>query len=262
MKYLKTGKEGLESYSSNMIMFWLCFCSAHYGESKMHLTSLTHAPLSIPTDSDVTFLYPKSRQYPFDEVCEKIVRTLERREWKVIGIKVKFDEFKSGKNTYRKVAQISGINFSLWFSRNQGRINSFTIDPAAVHKIVIPKRELTVFDDESGPIYHTYVGGNWVNDKQTFMNCANEKHKLKAASKLYLEPRKYLTYTGSLDPQAENGYPGPCYGGGIKRNPYLVNDDDLGREYRANEEEPKYFHTNQVYQEVQAWLESNVLSRL
>ena len=42
------------------------------------------------------FLYPYSRQFPFDEVAEKIVRAIEKRNWKVPGITVEFDIYGSG----------------------------------------------------------------------------------------------------------------------------------------------------------------------
>ena len=42
------------------------------------------------------FLYPRSRQFPFDEIAENIVRALEKRNWNVPGIEVEFDTYGSG----------------------------------------------------------------------------------------------------------------------------------------------------------------------
>lgn len=222
----------------------------------MNLTSLTPVTSPITTNPHVTFLYPKGTQYPFDEVCEKIVRVLEKRNWNTSGIEVNFVNDTLGRQTFRRVTKISGNNFRLTFGREQGRIAPGLKDLAAVHEIVIPKRELTVYAEEEGPNYRIYAGDNWYRDEHTFMNGG------RLQSKLYNEPKIYLIYGGALNPQSENGWRGKRYGGGNNRNPYLVNDDDVGREYRANEDEPKYFHTDQVYQEIQAWLESNVLWRL
>ncbi|MEC7838803.1 MAG: hypothetical protein VX777_02040 [Chlamydiota bacterium] len=119
-----------------------------------------------------TFLYPKSRQFPVDEVCEKIVRALEKRNWKVPGVQVKFNDSGTGELKYRYVSIIKGADFRLWFCRIQGRISYWKNDVAAITEISIPKRELHVYDDESGPTYFTYVGDNWEEDKEKFMNAS------------------------------------------------------------------------------------------
>ncbi len=201
------------------------------------------------------FLFPKSRQYPFDKVCEKIVRTLEKRSWKIPGIQVEFTDWGTGEEKYRYVSTIKGEDFKLRFSRVQGRINPWKYDIAAVNQLVIPKKDLHIEDNESGPTFYTYVGDNWKKDKEPFMS------GLKFNSKLEGKPRTYLHYTGRCGPLNKNGYSNRRYLQLI-RNPYLVNDDDLGREYKAHEGEPKYFHTCQMFQEFDQWLNKNVLQKI
>ena len=177
-------------------------------------------------------------QFPFDEVAEKIVRALERRNWKVPGINVEFDIYGSGEAKYQKVNYISGENFRLYFSRIQGCINGRWNDTAALYSVCIPKQIINVFDDESGPVYYLYVGKNWDSDKKWFMN------SVKVHSKLNKEPRRYLQYCGTT------------YN---KRAQYLAANNDLGREYLPISSEPIWINLEQKFQEFTAWLEEYVL---
>ena len=142
-----------------------------------------------------TFLYPKSRQFPFDEVCEQIVRALEERNWRVPGIKVEFDTYGRGTRQYRLVRYIKGDDFRLWFCRVQANMGDWN-DTAAINEIVIPGKDLRVYEDESGPTLYVYVGRNWRRDREAFINHS------KVNSKLMGEPRTYLKYSGSCDCRA------------------------------------------------------------
>ena len=186
------------------------------------------------------FLYPISRQFPFDEVAEKIVRALERRNWSVPGINVEFDTYGSGEAKYKLVRRITGKDFKLRFCRVQrtlpGRIWN---DTAALSEIIIPKQEIHVYEDESGPTYYLYVGEDWEADKEWFMN------SIKVHSKLDGKPRRYLRYKGTTYKQ---------------RTIDLVADDDLGREYAPEGDEPKRFKLNQKFGEFTAYLQEVVLN--
>ena len=184
------------------------------------------------------FLYPCSRQFPFDEVTEKIVRAIEKRNWKVSGITIEFDTYGSGEAKYQMVRSIIGDNFKLYFGRFQGHINDRWNDIAALHSVCIPKQILEVFKDESGPNYYLYVGEDWDSDKEWFMN------SIKVHSKLYKEPRRYLRYQG-------NSYK--------KRPKELIADNDLGREYSPIGNEPVRINLEQKFKEFTAWLEDFVL---
>jgi len=185
------------------------------------------------------FLYPYSRQFPFDEVAEKIVRALEKRNWKVPGITVEFETYGSGEAKYKLVREIKGENFNLSFCRIQGRLkDTVWNDTAALHSVHIPKQIIEVFEDESGPTYYLYVGKNWEEDKEWFMN------SIKVNSKLRGEPRRYLQYTG-------NTYNSRAF--------ELVPYNDLGRQYSPMGNEPRRINLEQKFKEFTSWLEEFVL---
>ena len=184
------------------------------------------------------FLYPHSRQFPFDEVSEKIVKALEKRNWKVPGINIKFECYGSGEAKYQMVSSITGDNFKLYFCRNQGKLDGRWNDTAALYSVYIPKQNINVYSDESGPMYYLYVGDNWEADKEWFMT------SIKGHSKLNKEPRKYLRYSG-------NTY--------MHRAKELIADNDLGREYSPEGDEPVRINLKEKFDEFTAWLEEFVL---
>lgn len=199
------------------------------------------------------FLYPTSRQFPFDEVCERIVRELEARNWRVPDIKVEFDIYGTGEAKYQMVRYIKGDNFKLWFCRIQGRLNNHWNNTAAVSELVIPRMELHVYEDESGPTFYLYVGKNWKKDHGKFINSR------KVHSKLDHKSRIYLKYTGGCKKPNDSGLQ-HTYGG--RRSPYLVHTNDLGREYDPEGKEPCYFVTDDIFTQFTKWLEENVLNHI
>lgn len=219
-----------------------------------------------------TFLYPRSRQFPFDEICERIVRELERRNWNVPGIEVDFDVYGSGESRYRMVSHLKGLDFKLWFSRIQGSTGNGYNDKAAVTEIVIPQKELHVYEDESGPTFYTYVGDDWENDKDRFMN--GSKFNSKRNGKL----RTYLEYKGTCRCGSNAGASFEAIGlitsmisgdtrkiaqmghsHSKRRSPLLVHTNDLGREYDLEEGDPAEFLTSAVMEEFTLWITENVL---
>ena len=198
------------------------------------------------------FLYPMFRQYPVDEVCEKIVREVEKRNFDVPGLKIEVETYGTGAAKYRYVSSICGREFKLRFCRKQrllpgGRYN----DIAGVTQINIPLKEINIYEDESGPTFYLYVGKNWEKDRDAFVEGS------KVNSKLNKEPRKYLMYHGS------------CLCGRSSRNmahthpgfrpPMLLHDNDLGREYDPRGRDPKSFKTDEVLEEFKKYLEEVVL---
>lgn len=183
-------------------------------------------------------LYPHSRQFPFDEVAENIVKALEKRNWNVPGITVEFYNYGSGEAKYKMVDSITGDDFKLHFCRYQGRLDSIRNDIAALNSVCIPKQIIEVYSDESGPTYYLYVGENWDADKKWFMN------SIKIGARERKEPRRYLKYTG-------NTYK--------KRTIELFAYNDIGREYSPEGDEPIRFNLNEKFNEIIDWLEDNVL---
>lgn len=192
-----------------------------------------------------TFLYPHSRQFPFDEVSEKIVRELQKRNWNVPGITVEFNEYGSGEARYKHVYNIKGSDFRLLFMRSQGQLDSFHNDVAALYEIYIPKQSITVYEDESGPVYYLYVGEDWETDKKWFMN------SIKLYSRLDGKPRKYLKYTGAYSSKFSIF----CTG----RRDLLISNTDFGREYSPEGDEPTSFNCSEKMDEFTTWLYENVL---
>ena len=182
------------------------------------------------------FLYPKSRMFPFDEVTEKIVKGLEKRNWSVPGITVDFHTYGSGEAKYRRVEYVYGENFKLYFCRPQETLPSKLNNTAAIHELWIPNEELTVYDDGSGPTYFLYVGDDWNLDKSWFMD------SIKVHSKLRKKPRKYIRYKRDLRTVNE-----------------LIYDDDLGREYEPEGDEPRRISIPEMYNRFKTYLEENVL---
>ena len=184
------------------------------------------------------FLYPHSRQFPFDEVAEKIVKAIQKRNWKVPGITIKFDTYGSGEEKYQSVRSITGENFRLYFCRIQGKLNARWNDTAALEEVCIPKQILRVYEDESGPTYYRYVGEDWEADKEWFMN------SIKVHAKLNQKSRRYLKYSGDTYNH---------------RAKWLVADNDLWREYSPEGDEPVQINLQRKFREFTAWLKEFVL---
>lgn len=204
------------------------------------------------TTTEPRFLFPKSRQFPFDEVCERIVRALDDVSWNVPGFVIEFDVYGRGEQKFRHLLSISGGDFRLRFSRPQGRIGGHWNDTAAISDVVVPGKELSVYDDESGPTLWVYVGKDWDKDKERFSKSG------KYNSKLNGEPRWYLRYSGGCNCQSTNMK--HTHSG--RRSPLLVHDNDLGREYEPKGREPNSYRTDEVFTEFTLWLEDNVLAKI
>lgn len=223
----------------------------------------------------IQFLYPSTRQFPFDEACGQIVRELEKHNWQVPGIEVEFHEYGFGSQKFNMVSRIKGRYFRLWFCRAQRTINRQLNDIAAVADIVIPGKELHVYKDEAGPNFYLYVGDDYERDRKKFMNGQKIHSKLKG------EPKMYLRYDGGCDCRVTAGasfdaigfldanltgdaeklarlthaHPG-------RRSPLIVHTNDLGREYDPEGNEPKFFRTAEVMEEFKQYLEEVVLNMI
>lgn len=197
-------------------------------------------PQQTERSKAMQFKYPASRQFPFDEVCGKIVHALEARNWKVPGIKVEFYQRGTGDEKYRFASVIKGADFEL--RDGFGRDESFS-------RINIPGMELRVYSDESGPGFYLYVGDDWNRDRKAFERGG------KCNSKLNGKPRIYLRYEGvcrCAASQYRHTHPG-------KRSPLLEHTNDLDREYDPEGDEPREFMTSELFAKFTDWLSGNVL---
>jgi len=205
------------------------------------------------------FLYPFVRQFPFDGVCERIVRELEKRNWEVPGMKVEFDIYGSGDQKMKMVREIVYGECIIRFCRVQRTMpGKRWNDTAAVHTINIPRMELSVHEDESGPTFYMYVGGNWERDAEKFVNLC------KVNSKLNGESRMYLQYEGKChctkyhpDPlrALRHVHPG-------RRPPLLMHTNDLERQYDPMPGEFTELPTDVVMETFRSYLEGIVLKAI
>ena len=218
------------------------------------LTALANKGVAESKMDIARFLLPTSRQYVFDETMGQLVQALQERKWKVPDISVKFYWY-GPQQAYSNVDTIQGPDFRLWFCRVQSRISSHCNDTAAVTQLNIPRKQLDVFEDYSGPALYSYVGDNWERDKKWFETSG------KVNSKLNEEPRRYLKYHGSFYPtkQAYHENCGRHWRG--KLPPYLLHDDDLGREYGLLSGDPESFKTEDVLNEFNGFFKE-VLTRI
>lgn len=199
------------------------------------------------------FLYPKSRQYPVDEVCEQIVRALEARNFDVPNIRVEFYGSGSGEQHFRYVSVIEGSDFRLTFGRFQGTLpGGCWSDVAAVSGLSVNRKVIHIYKDESGPSLRLYVGSDWELDKAAFMRGWS------CNSKLDGKPRTYLCYRAVCNCGSStytHTHPG-------HRAPLLIADNDLGREYDPEPGDPTSFRTADVLEEFRVYLRDVVLAAI
>jgi hypothetical protein len=196
------------------------------------------------------FLYPKSRQYPFDEVCEQIVRALEARAFKVPGFSVELRDYGSGAQKLVYVASVksdqsaidlSHHDVSIRYGRPQGTLpGGRWNDTAAVSEVQIAKRSLHVYEDESGPTYDVYVGDDWERDRWTWWTRPN--------ARLNKEPRLCVRYSG------RHHYRGMRAG--------LLEPDGDYREYQPEGDDPRSYDTASVMEQFRAYLHDVVLAAI
>lgn len=176
-----------------------------------------------------------------DEPAEKIVRALEAKNWNVPGIKVEFDEY-GANNEYKRVLHVRAPDYVLFFCIGKELLDENHYNTANLHMATIPKKELSVFDDHSGPTLSVYMDKNWEKDKKFWFS-----DTAKTNSKLWKQPRM-LHYSGSFQgSKAEFREECGKYTPG-QLAPYLLHGDD-DREYSPKGKEPEVFETEKVFQE-------------
>jgi len=201
----------------------------------------------------IYFIVPSGMQFPFDFVGSQIVNELRKRNWNVPGINVEFDVWGTGAGKCRRVSYISGDDFRIYYGLRTERSMTGRKMITSPTNIVIPYLDLRVYEDESGPTLYTYVGKDWEADKKKFIN------GIKVHSKMDRKPRTYLHYSGGWKRPDEKGFQ---YTRESLRSPYLVHDNDLGREYDPQGSEPRFFRTEKIFTRVTKWLEENILSKI
>lgn len=118
-----------------------------------------NSPPALALSEKSILLYPTSRLFPVDEVCEKIVRALEVRGWSIPGVTVTFSDINIDYGRFKWVSQIKGPDFTLTFGRPQGNLTSVYKDVAAVRSIEIGKDTLKL-SDSTGKLSYTLLKGS------------------------------------------------------------------------------------------------------
>jgi len=205
--------------------------------------------MSCSSSSGITFVRPRVDQYPFDRACRKIVEKLEELQWEVEGIEVSFRDICIGDKKFRQVSSVKGAEFSLLFSRNQGALvdaRSGAADTAAVCEVCIPGHKVRVYEDMSCPFYLRYIGKDWSKDKKRFeaISCFAQSR----------ETALFHRYTGVADPNSISIRAG-------EKSPYLLRMKG-GRGELLEKEQWKVLSTDEIFAQVQNWLEEHVLNAL
>ncbi len=161
---------------------------------------------TLKTTEEKELVFPTSLQFPFDEVCEQIVDALKQRKWKVLGVDVEFHEDHTGSSEIRFVGHIEGNDFKICFCRLQRTMpDGCQEDIVVVDGITIPKKELRIYRNESALSLYLYVGNDWENDCEYFMNDRSDKSRLRGIVHNYIEYKGDHNLRGVLT-QNEIGY--------------------------------------------------------
>ena len=172
-------------------------------------------------------------KFPFDQPISEFVVELAKRGFD--GVKTDY----LGNRNRLIPPIIQGNDFRLFLCRSS--------HPTLASSLIIPQKELDVYDDDSGPGFNLYAGKDWEKDKEWFMNDSKLNTKLSGESK------RHLNYEGAWSPEGRV----KIFGGAaimvqdyeVGTAPYLVHDNDIGREYDPEGNEPRFFHTQDVFRE-------------
>jgi hypothetical protein len=111
-------------------------------------------------------------------------------------------------------------------------------DTAAVDAIQLAKRELHVYEDESGPTCCVYVGDDWEHDRSTWWTAPN--------ARLHKEPRRCIRYSGNAR-----------HWQGVRATTLIWDQDS--REYGPERNEPRAFNTAALMKEFCLYLQEVIL---
>lgn len=198
-----------------------------------------------------TMLRPTAQQFPFDETCAQITQALEARNWQVPGLTVKFRTYGSGDSLYRIVNEVRGDDFVLNFGRSQGRLGYYN-DTAAIDRIAIPGRDLSVYTEECGPTFAEYIGDDWMADREQFLRYGAKFQDDKSGH--------YIAFDATCDCRNTRGASYSALG-------LLMGESDLTHTHEnrrspilsAKSDKERRYRTNDIYNEFADWLTENVL---
>jgi len=194
----------------------------------------------------MTFLYPVSRQYPFDAACERVVRRLEALDWQAPGIEITFHRYMGA--PYSQVLTIGGQDFLMQFSRNQGELPDSRVNIAAVSGIAVEKEALFVAAEPESTTLYLYAGKKWPEERRQFQY----NHGLFDGSRA--RTCRFFHYTGHWpdDSSRPDGLP-----------PVLAPvADDMSIYQLKGTEFPERYEIDELFSRFTAWLDNTLLVRL
>ncbi len=186
----------------------------------------------------------EGQQYPFDGICEQIIRELAVRNFNVPGMKIDFHRFGSGRAKCVRVNSIEGNNFRLWFSRSLGKIGKTGArNSSGASIIIIPGMQLLLYSpsDGCGPTVYKYAGSNWAEDCESFKS---EMFRIDA-----IPP--YIVYTGKGNKSPGNFWPDR-----------LNLDNDFDWQNKLSQGHPASLKTDEIFNLARDWLNENVLAAI
>ncbi len=172
---------------------------------------------------EVPFRFPRDEsdaRRPLTGMGADLAWELRRVGWDVPGIDVHFRNYGEEGNLVRVLSEVSGRTeegpFRLRYNLPQGRLGQLNVVTGLGEASVPPGLQVVYFSDNSGPSVTLYVGGAWEADGEAFSRSMHSNSKLNG------RPRTYLTYKAT--------------GGALGS---MVHDNDLGREYEPEGDEPR-----------------------
>ncbi|MBL8158999.1 hypothetical protein JNJ66_00920 [Candidatus Saccharibacteria bacterium] len=196
----------------------------------------------------VTVLLPTREQFAVDEPVRAIVEALRNLGWQAPGIRIRFTE---PTGPYCWLETIEGPEWQLLFAQPIARPRPGDI--LGVETINIPRMQLTVYADESGPVLTLYTGPSdrWPQDRERFRG-RRLAH--------YLQPEEpwFQTYAGgalSTSDGAEAWTPG-------QRQPLMAHTTMGGLSFPLLPEQPPEVKTQDVLEDFEHWLTTHILEPL
>jgi len=144
-----------------------------------------------------------------------------------------------------RIDKIQHRDWRLGFGRPQRQVGQWN-DTAGLEKVCIPGKEISLYDDFSGPTMYVYVGSG--DDRAAFWDGFSYNAKLRR------QPRTHLIYNGS-----DRSDQFIWYGRKNTRpSPYLLHDNDLGRAYGLEDGDRPYYETRAILDEFADYLAAAV----
>lgn len=188
----------------------------------------------------MSILFPRTTQYgDIDKAALRLATLLRDHAPKVWASGLSFITRNYG-NNLTVYDDVTGPNFSIHFGRPQGLApgGGHWNDCGALSKVTLGRASVSLYQDFSGPSFLIHVGSNWASEKTNWLKyawCVN--------TKLSKKPKFALRYQAQDERHAQI-----WYAHGRRLSTYLVNDNDLGREYDAEPAKGEIvaFHTRKV----------------